>query len=260
MTVREYRNALAEYWNRKLSSQWALAPRDLTWKGLVNDKNYRTENTRLGKLGNTQVLQELSLLRKEHGTDLHYKWVVIFGPGLCRDLNFVARANQLGLHVIAYDISQYSCDIARMKFEQLPHVARVENTTILADVSNVCDLTHGHLVPSVTKLIYAGEFWQILPRDTMTTIMRKLGRKFRKYPENFRMAVVHPFGKDNNRPVEWNGNKFTGVTWGDTTPFELQDLIRPLEEGLGRKVAAVRMHKAKYYHQTYSAFTLVARV
>lgn len=255
VSVRDYVIALGKYWDKKLSLRYPLAPRDLQDLDIIDDEIYRRENARLGALGSDHAKQELDILEAQEGVRIRDKFVRVFGPGLCRDMGFVSHANDKGMRVEAIDISSVSCEATQSFFHSLgPHSSR--NVVTHADIGSMLR-NHG-FGAGATWLIQADQFWQVQSVVRMQQMLVMLGSAYQHFHKWFRMSVVHPFAKDNSKPRVWNSTKLQKPVWGDTTTYSIKDLTEPLEDGLKRKVTAVRMTKpVPFFHQRYRAFTLM---
>jgi len=110
----------------------------------------------------------------------------------------------------------------------------------------------GEQAEEETLFYYAGNFIQIQDKPTKDLMLKHLGAFLAK-PTNeektaFRRRVylLHPLGEDN--PPD-------KVKWRRTTPYTIDELRAPFEEGFGGplKIEVVANEKHKYFdHQTYS--------
>ena len=234
------------HWDRKLRSRFSLAPRDLVREGGITKEKYERENAILGSFSSYHVVKELRRLRYEVAPNkLHYANVAILGIGLTRDWGFVSSANELGMEVKAFDVSTVACRNGDRFFRWLskrpcPFPA-VQNYVEHAEAGK-SDL--GDLVDfQNTFLIYAGQFIQILSTAPKDRVMSDMGR-FLKLPHR-RIIFVHPFPNDNS-----------GVEWGDTTPYSMDEIVNPLEASLSAKVEVKFFQHCRYFHHVYAAVRL----
>ncbi|MDR3643267.1 MAG: hypothetical protein P4L74_06620 [Candidatus Doudnabacteria bacterium] len=242
-----------EYWDAKLSADRPLLPIDIVGTRLNTVRNYVAQSGIIGGLNERQAISEMR--RLEDADKLLGNTVVMVGPGLySRDAKVYHHAASHGANITTVDKSSVSRKLGTKFFQQLPKLAGTTRRIITADLAEVA------LNPDTDVLLDTAEFWQILLPDTMEKLAHHVASQYRNKPQNFRMVVVHPFRRDNDKPRVWQNISFDKVQWGDTTPYALVDLKAPLEAGLGYHIEAIDMHQASFYHQVYSSWTFVAQV
>jgi hypothetical protein len=271
---------LGEYWNQKLSGnllsadgkfkrKYPLAPVDLEEMGLVNDENYPAENYNWGSACTQYMLNELRLLSQEPDFLRSQKGrgnIEIAGCGLGRDLGFTRKAvENLMLWCTIRDVSQKALENAHRFIDEAGTQPIIRNQDPHATQSyalfqqEILSAWKSGEVNGHNALgIHASGFLQVQPAARMEEILWYWGSILR-YPYR-RIWIIHPFPNDNDSPVEWNGLKLPKPKWGDTTPFESREFVRSAQIALSRsyKVQLIRPQKIKYFHQTYTACTMVA--
>jgi hypothetical protein len=229
---------LGRRWDDKLSQSaknpFPLAPRDLVRKGLVTPENYARENEKLGRFRNSVMRGELERIRATPAiVQMVAPEIKVFGVGLGRDMLWVGDALHLGFSVSVCDVSNVAC-------QKLPKQEglRVYNKEI---EDGWADLE----MDSPKALVYCAlQFIQILDRDKMYRVMRRLGYLLRVRQvagQNRILYVAHPFHKDNKK-----------VEWGDTTPYSKEEFMIAL--GVSVEMELLGVHK--YFHQSYSFFKI----
>jgi hypothetical protein len=164
----------------------------------------------------------------------------------------VKFANSIGLGTQAYDLSGVACDFGLKNFED-SQVDPDKNIIVHADFEEV--LRGRILNPDKILIAYAQQFFQILKEEQMRNIMRGLGKIFRKPGK--KLVIVHPLPEDNNKRCRWDGTWLPKPKWGDSTLYTMDQLIEPFREGAKRGIVLLREPiKVKYFHQTYTAFTI----
>src|SRR5690606_9303756 len=99
--------SLQRKWDKKLRGRFALAPRDM--HGSLEPKKYRDYNARFDNFCSNYIAQELKdIAAMFPATALQDDVVSVVGVGLARGLGFIPLANELGLRVKLYDISEYA--------------------------------------------------------------------------------------------------------------------------------------------------------
>ncbi len=210
-------------WNRRLSRKFALAPTDLVKRGKVNEKNYETECRRVGELGSRAIINQLG-----------GRLVMVLGIGLCRDWGFVEEANRQEVSVAACDWSKVAQKNGEEFFEKLPRGSRVWNRVRRVDVEVLLEnlftpvphkkKTYAQRDLEEADLVYGGQFIQVLDNVGKGIVMRGLGKWLVSRPGR-KVVLVHPFPEDNK-----------DREWGYTTPYSLEELIRPANAGAGREL------------------------
>ena len=241
-------NRLERHWNKKLSSPYPLAPKDLVRMGLVNPENYALENQALSSFRNSMMEKELTRLSsKTEFTNLDFPEIKVFGIGLARDLGWIEEAIRLGFFVSAYDVSSVACDLLSSVTEKLPRKRIQINTgeieawwaRIEADANR-------------TMVYHVAQFIQILKKTEMRRLMHRMMVLLDNRPLGIApsLYVVHPFEKDNCGPRKWGGISFPyGVEWGDTIPYSEDELLDAMGK---RKVKMDLLGVHPYFHQIYS--------
>ncbi|MBL8030283.1 MAG: hypothetical protein JNN11_03475 [Candidatus Doudnabacteria bacterium] len=224
-------------------------------KGEVTTESYQIESEKLGRLGAAQVENEIDLLDKSVST--LGKQIITLGIGLMRDWGFVKKANQLGMSILALDVSDYACEMADRFFASQVLPPGVENRVMQMDVNQRLGSHCGieFLEPKKTFIIYAAQFLQVLQgkhrgEDRAKRLLFGLS-KFLEF-EHRRVVMVHLLPEDNSH------RKASRL--GESIMYPLEYILPPLSGSLQtRRIEALRMQKGMFYDDTYSAFTIVKR-
>lgn len=251
-----------KYWDKKLSRRRAIAPRDLERLGLVTDGNYKWQTDRFGYFSSLFVAGQLVRLAREIPLqELRYQYLEVFGIGRGIDLGFIPKANRLGLQVSLRDISRVACENGQKIVKRhVPQNEIIKNEVIQCEAVSASHPDTGNVDYLNTAAIYAGRFAQILTKEFMEKLLEFWGG-FLKLPGRA-IWLVHPLPEDNDHVTFWKYRdtrlQFPKVEWGDTTPYSIAELRRPLERGLGGPVEIFCAQKIPYYHQKYSALVVRA--
>lgn len=225
---------LVNKWNDKLSKPHSLAPRNIG--GLISDEEYNNHNDSFSDFCSNYFKSQLEIMNSEE-TDLDGFEVTIVGLGLARGLKFIPFANDLNLTVNLFDVSDVAIANAKKVLKKMN--ALKQNGLHQIEITG----SEGE-IPTDSKLVCVSQFVQILTPELMFGFMKWL--KDPMQLRNARIAMIHPFGSDN-----------PNAHWGDTTPYELFELIEPIESATGTTVSCSEILKFNYFNcHIYSAFTL----
>ncbi len=200
---------------------------------------YNRENESWGVDSDKYAMAELDSLNKMVGQHVMCSSSFnVLGPGLVRDIGWTKYANeQYGMTGHFYEacdaaLGYCTAKLANMEVLNRNHVKQVE-VKGFGEVNSSALFTFG------------SQFVQLLKPKVMRRVMTMLGENLNKYPS--RLMLIHPFPEDNQ-----------GVRWGDTRPYTADELRKPLEQGLGRRVAMHRRGEIRYWHHTYACVVFEA--
>ena len=231
---------LQQKWDKKLRGRFALAPRDM--HDTLDQSQYRDYNAQFDNFCSNYVAEELTNLATAFPpVALQGDVVSLIGIGLARGLGFIPLANQLGLRVKLYDVSEYALKLGEQVLQSPENIANYHrNSTELVEITG----SEGEISFN-SRLIVMPQFLQILPVPTMKKVMAAM-RDHMQW-NDCRLVIVHPLG--NNDAV-----------WGDTIPYQLADILAPLDRPGKPQVEVIRSQTHRYFgRHNYTAFTVARK-
>lgn len=251
------REELANHWDEKLKpdddNPYPLAPKDLVRRGLVTRENYADENGKFGRFCSSIMREELNLLGHSIGfSEIVLPQIEVLGAGLARDLNWISDAVKTGFGVKVYDISNVACEYVENRFE-----GSIQQGLVRVVNGEAEEMWEEWQVDSERIIAcFASQFIQVQKKRKMQKILRFLGsfleKKVGKVKLSRQIYFMHPYRKDNTGPKVWDNEELPEVVWGDTTPYDEEEIKCELEKGSSRKVKIDVLGKHHYYHQEYS--------
>jgi hypothetical protein len=195
-------------------------------------KKYNAENKKYGTLCNRFVQAELIDMERTYGIyAMRESRFNVMGAGLARDISWMKYANEnLGMTGIIYDACSDAVKNAKRVLKRLKVLHR--------NVIDEIEVRGNSEISLKAKFTFASGFIQILPPDNMKAVMRMLGTAL-KEPQS-RLMLIHATDRSN-----------PNVLWGDTTPYSVEELLLPLEEGLGAIAKVHHRDNIPYWHHEY---------
>ncbi len=254
--------ALQKKWDEKLtpvpSNPFPLAPRDLVRLGLVTLASYREQNAVWRRSVCRIIRREARSVRTQalRPSDIIGQNWEFWGWGLGREKSAAKAVGKEYFSVVVRDNSKVACQNAvRYSDRNRLDWNVIQEEVIRAWSSGAVDIMSA-------LAIVGSSLAQICDEIIKARLMAILGSfALEPVPENYpqrRVYLVHPTKADNSAEVEWEGHKFSKPEWGDTTPYDLPELLEPAQEGAGGKLSLEVLGRFWYFHQQYSILRLMA--
>lgn len=245
------------HWDQKLTpsedNPYPLAPVDLVKQGLVTPDDYREQNELFGRFCSSNMRRELVTMKSSVNFSHVRPYVEVFGVGLARDLRWIDDAIHHGFNVRVREISDVACDNFSILFAK--EITNRQVILVNGEIEEGWDDLQ--LNSDATIALYASQFVQVQSTLKMRAILRRFGDLLVRQNQDIRprrnIYLVHPFRKDNTNVVEWKGKRFSGATWGDTTPYDANELLEVVQSETGSQSPVLTvLDKQNYFHQEYS--------
>ncbi|MEJ0021605.1 MAG: hypothetical protein WDN47_03400 [Candidatus Doudnabacteria bacterium] len=225
----------------RFSGPFPLAPSNLG--GEVDSREYRRQNNRFGQGVSDFLLEEMSALNY---SDLRGGTLLHLGTGEGHDLGYIPKAMENYLNIMLVDASKVVCRRTKMRLRRMLSKEKLrldrfnQPEVVFADAEKL--ILGGEFSPGLISLVLASRIFQLMSLDKVQRTLLGLGPVL---SHNGRIVLVHPFPEDNQ-----------DIKWGHTTPHQLAEILKPLEDGARMAVTVVREKKLVYYGQVYTGIVL----
>jgi hypothetical protein len=249
-----------EKWDQKLTpseqNPFPLAPVDAVEQGCITQALYAQENLNW-EIAVSQVIGQAA---KNFFDQKLHNWLWEFhGWGLGREQLAAKTVTEIGFSVLVRDNSKVACSNARAFAEKWNLVWGVEQAEIEKSWRKTWE--DGGPDRACTLAIVSSQVLQTSTEEKMQKLMKIYAEFVRtSLPVGFpkrRAYFVHATRANNSSPVEWGGKVFSGARWGDTTPYDLDELLCPVSQK--RNEVDLRLTEIagfSYFHQRYSVLEL----